>query len=126
MPDIDMPGIVAEVRATFDAYEHALVTNDVEALQQAFWDSSLAVRYGATENLHGRAEIDAFRAARSPRGLDRDLMRTVITTFGRDVATVNTLFRRVGSSATGRQSQVWVRMPDGWRITSAHVSMIPD
>ena len=38
MPDIDIPGIVAEVRAAFDAYEHALVTNDVEALQQAFWD----------------------------------------------------------------------------------------
>jgi hypothetical protein len=25
----------------------------------------------------------------------------------------------------GRQSQVWVRLPEGWRIVSAHVSTLP-
>jgi Protein of unknown function (DUF3225) len=24
----------------------------------------------------------------------------------------------------GRQSQTWVRMPEGWRIVAAHVSML--
>jgi hypothetical protein len=55
--------------------------------------------------------------------LARDLERTVITTYGRDAATANTTFRRGGR--IGRQSQTWARMPEGWRIVSAHVSLLP-
>ena len=75
------------------------------------------------ENLHGYAEIKAYRAARPPAGLARELERTVITAYGRDMATANTLFRRGGR--LGRQSQTWARMPEGWRVVSAHVSMMP-
>ncbi len=32
------------------------------------------IRYGATENLYGYSEITAFRAARSPVALERDLV----------------------------------------------------
>jgi len=126
LQEINIPEIEAEVRAAFGRYERALVTNDVETLQAAFWNSPLAIRYGAGENLYGRAEIDAFRAARSPQGLGRELIRTEITTFGRDMATANTVFRRKGSRGIGRQSQVWVRLQEGWRITSAHVSIVHD
>ncbi len=78
--DIDLPDIVAEVRAAFEAYERALVANDVATLDAMFHDDSRTIRFGGGENLFGYAEIKAFRAARSPVGLARTLSRTVITT----------------------------------------------
>lgn len=122
---INIPEVVAEVTDAFMRYEKALTTNDVEVLDELFWDSPLTIRYGATEILHGADEIKAFRAGRSPQGLERTLLRTVITTFGHDVATANTTFQRAGSDKVGRQSQTWVRVPDiGWRVVSAHVSLM--
>ena len=115
---------VAEVTAAFGRYETALVTNDIAVLNELFRNAPYTLRYGIAENLHGHAAIAGFRAARSPVGLARTLRRTVITTFGRDLATAMTEFQREGSSATGRQSQTWVRMPDGWRVVAAHVSLL--
>jgi hypothetical protein len=122
--EINARDIVAEVVAAFEQYERALVDNDVAVLNRLFWASPQTVRYGATENLHGYDEIKAFRAARPAAGLDRTLHRTVVTTFGRDFATVSTEFTREGIERTGRQSQTWVRMEDGWKIVAAHVSLI--
>jgi hypothetical protein len=51
----------------------------------------------------------------------------VITTYGRDAATASTLFRREGTSGrVGRQMQAWIRMPEGWRVVAAHVSVIDE
>lgn len=125
--EIDLPEVVAEVRAAFAAYETALTGNDVETLETLFRDDPRTVRYGATENLYGMDEIRAFRRARSPVGLARTLERTAITTYGRDLAVASTLFRRDGAPGRiGRQSQTWVRFPDGWRIVAAHVSVIDE
>ena len=121
---INLPDIVAEVTAAFARYEKALVTNDVAVLDELFWDSPHTLRYGGTENLYGYDAIRAFRAGRSAQGLARELMNTVITTYGRDFATANTEFRRSGAARTGRQSQTWLRTPDGWRVVSAHVSLL--
>jgi Protein of unknown function (DUF3225) len=123
---INRPDIVAEVRAAFERYEAALVGNDVAVLDSLFWSSPLTLRYGATENLYGYEAIAAFRAARPAVNLARTLTRTVITTFGTDFATANMEFERVGSTRSGRQSHTWVRMPDGWRIVAAHVSLLPE
>jgi hypothetical protein len=122
--DINRPDVLAEVTAAFERYERALVGNDVAALDALFWDSPHTMRYGATENLYGIAEIRAFRAARSPVGLAREVLRTQITTFGDTFATTHLEFRRVGSERIGRQTQSWVRLPEGWRVVSAHVSLI--
>lgn len=121
---IDIPEVLAEVTAQFDAYEVALTTNDVATLDAMFWQHAQVVRYGVTENLHGHAEIAAFRAARPSVGLARDLVRTVITSFGRDFATASTTFSRNGR--IGRQQQTWVRLPEGWRVVAAHVSLLPE
>ena len=124
---IDDPATVAEVRAAFAAYEAALVGNDVAALDGFFWRDARALRYGAGENLYGHAAIAAFRAARPAAGLARSLDRTVITAFGRDFATASTLFRRDGAPGrVGRQTQSWARLPEGWRIVAAHVSLIDE
>jgi len=123
--DIDLPDVVAEVRAAFEEYERALVSNDVAALDAAFHDDPRTIRFGAGENLFGHAEIRAYRAARSPADLARTLSNTVITTYGRDFAVASTLFRRDGAPGkVGRQMQTWVRFPQGWRVTAAHVSVI--
>jgi hypothetical protein len=123
--DIDLPDVVAEVKAAFDRYEQALVTNDVATLDALFRQDSRTIRYGASENLYGYGEIKAFRAARSPAGLARTLSKTVITTYGRDFAVASTLFHRARGK-TGRQMQTWVRLKEGWRVVAAHVSVIDE
>ncbi len=125
--EIDIPEVKAEVEAAFRRYEMALVTNDVATLDALFVESDRTIRYGMGENLYGYAEIAAFRAARPSAGLERTLERTVITTYGRDMATAWTLFRRPSlPGKIGRQSQVWVRRPEGWRVVAAHVSVIAE
>lgn len=124
MVEINIPEVLAEVTAVFERYEQALVTNDVAVLDELFWDSPHTVRYGVAENLHGYAAIKAFRAARSPEGLARARRNTVITSYGRDLATANTEFQRHGSTRSGRQSQTWMRTSAGWRVVAAHVSLL--
>ena len=124
---IDPPNVVAEVQAAFDAYERALVANDVEALDAMFHDDPRTIRFGGGENLFGSAQIKAFRAARSPVGLARTLSNTVITAYGRDMAVASTLFRRTAMTGkVGRQMQTWVRFADGWHIVAASVSLIDE
>lgn len=124
---INRPEVRAEVEAAFAEYEAALVGNDVATLDRLFLERDTTIRYGGGENLYGYAAIAAFRAARSPRGLGRTLFRTLITTYGADLAVASTLFRRDSAPAmVGRQMQTWVRTPGGWRIVAAHVSVIPD
>lgn len=122
--DINLPDVVADVTAAFARYETALVNNQVEVLDELFWNSPHTLRYGAGENLYGYDAIRAFRAGRSPQGLARRVLRTAITTYGRDFATTNIEFQRDGSDRLGRQSQTWMRTPDGWRVVSAHVSLM--
>jgi hypothetical protein len=125
--EIDIAEVKAEVAAAFAAYERALMSNDVEGLGALFHDDPRTIRYGGGENLYGYAAIAAFRAARSPVGLERTTEGTVITTYGRDFATASTLFRRATQPGkVGRQMQTWVRFPHGWRVVAAHVSVIAD
>jgi len=119
--DINRPEVLAEVGAVFRRYEAALTANDIDVLDELFWDSGFTLRYGTGESLYGIEAIRAFRHTRNPAGLARTLDHTVITTFGDSFATANTEFRRAGQ-ARGRQSQTWVRMHAGWRVVAAHVS----
>jgi len=123
--EINIPEVVEEVKNLFNQYEQALIHNDINVLDNSFWNNPLVIRYGMNENLYGFQEIAAFRASRPSAGLMRSLAKTVITTFGHDLATANTLFSRdTVPGKLGRQSQTWVRTDEGWRIVSAHVSLI--
>ena len=125
--EINLPDVVAEVRAAFERYEQALVSNDVSALDGFFRDDPRTIRYGVNENLYGFAEIAALRAARVPVALGRSLSRTMITTYGRDFAVASTLYERPSAPGRiGRQMQTWVRFPDGWRVVAAHVSLLEE
>jgi hypothetical protein len=124
---VDIPEVLAEVTAQFARYEKALVSNDVAVLDELFRDDPRTLRYGGGENLYGYREIMAFRAGRSSIGLMRRIERTVITTYGRDMAVASTLFYRdTAPGKVGRQMQTWVRFPQGWKIVAAHVSVIDE
>ena len=123
--DVDLPHVKAEVEAAFARYEAALVGNDVATLNALFRQAPETIRYGAAENLYGYADIAAFRGGRSAAGLARAISRTVVTTYGSDLAVASTLFHRdTLPGKVGRQMQTWVRFPEGWQIVAAHVSLI--
>jgi hypothetical protein len=125
MIEINLPDVVREVRVAFERYESALMRNDVAVLNELFWDSPHTLRYGIAEELYGHAQIAGFRAVRDPADVERELTKVAITTYGRDFASANCEYRRVRSQKFGRQSQFWMRADAGWRIVSAHVSIVP-
>jgi hypothetical protein len=124
--EINLPEVHRELSELYPAYEKALVENDVETLTRMFWASPYAMRFGVAENLYGTDEIEAFRKARPAAGLARRVTRLEIVTFGRDCGSVTLEFERETPAKTvrGRQSQVWVRLDEGWRIVAAHVSLL--
>ncbi|WP_127504590.1 AtzH-like domain-containing protein [Actinoplanes solisilvae] len=116
----DDPEVLIEVAAAFEAYEKALVANDVEAMLGFFAEGT--VRYGIADQQVGLDEQRAWRLAQPPLPPGRRLKDTIIQSYGNGVALVNTLFCYPGGEVLGRQSQTWVRLPHGWRIVAAHVS----
>jgi hypothetical protein len=126
--EINDPAVVAELQALYPRYEQALVTNDVDTLISMFWASPHVIRLGPTESLYGIDEIEAFRKGRSPANLARTITRLDIAAFGKDFASITIAFERnIGNKITrGRQSQTWVRLPEGWRIVFAHVSLLAE
>jgi hypothetical protein len=124
---INDPEVVAELAALYPRYEHALVTNNVEILVEMFWAGPEVMRFGVTENLYGPEELESFRKGRPAANLARTVKRLGIVTFGRDFGSITLEFER--NTATGmvhgRQSQVWARLPQGWRVVQAHVSLLP-
>ncbi|WP_188394363.1 oxalurate catabolism protein HpxZ [Oxalicibacterium flavum] len=122
MMDINLPITLQEVEQAFDAYEKALVGNDVSRLDQLFWNDANTLRYGATENLVGYDEIRAFRLQRPAANLVRTVTSRHVTTFGTDFAVANITFTKAGETRVGRQTQTWVKFADGWHVVAAHVS----
>jgi ketosteroid isomerase-like protein len=126
MVEVDRPEVVAEVRAVFDRYEAALVANQVDTLNELFWPTPMTLRFGVGDAQVGFDQVARWRGEQGPLPPGRTLSDTRVVTFGDDVAVVTTLFRYPGRAMVGRQSQTWLRTPDGWRIASAHVSEVPD
>ncbi len=121
---IDDPAVVAEVTKACDRYEAALMANDLDTLDALFHAAPTTLRYGVGENLYGIDQIRAFRKGRAGGSPQRTVIRRVITTYGDEFATSNLEFRREGAERIGRQSQTWMRTPEGWRIVAAHVSLM--
>jgi len=122
--EVNRPDVLAEVTEKFLEYERAINTNDIEALDGAFLDSPLTVRFGMTEELWSYNEIKVFRRTRNTAGTPRELLRYAITTYGDKLAVANAVFRREGVTKIGRQSQTWVKFDSGWKVVAAHVSMV--
>jgi hypothetical protein len=120
----NLPEVVAEISALFEAYEQTIIDKDVDTLDATFWDSPHTIRYALHENGYGFDAIHRHRVARPPGpGIKERRIRLEILTLGRDFATVNLEFKVLGHELIGRQSQTWVRFPEaGWKVVAAHVS----
>ena len=121
--DINLPHVVTAVTRAFIDYERALLANELATLDAYFWNSQNTVRYGVAENLHGAQTIARYRRHCQPVGPGRQLLRTVVSTFGEDFATVSTEFHDGVTSRLGRQMQTWARLDGGWKVVAAHVSI---
>ena len=118
--EINNPQTLTELTRQFNRYQQAIIDNDIAVLNELFWNNPHTIRYGTGENLYGHAAIASFRGARDPRSVVRLVGKSVVTSYGRDAGTTNVEFTR--GNRNGRQSQTWIRMPEGWRIVAAHVS----
>jgi hypothetical protein len=123
MLEVNRPETLAELTSAFEAYESALQSNDLAELERLFWASPLTLRYGTRDVQYSHAEIARFRHDRGPVDQRRTLRNTRITTFGEDFGVVNTEYIPCAAERIGRQSQTWIRTDEGWRISSAHVSL---
>ena len=122
--EINIPAVLAEITRQFNRYQQAIIDNEIAVLNELFWNNTLTIRYGTGENLYSHDEIAAYRGARDPRAVLRVVGKSVVTSYGPDAATTNIEFTRAGRK--GRQSQAWIRMPEGWRIVAAHVSYMDE
>jgi len=116
-----MSAVSIEVGALFEAYERALIDNDVDRVLGFF--AADAIRVGIADLQAGLAEQRRWRLAQPALPPGRFRKDTTIQTYGVSVAVVTTLFGYPGATALGRQTQTWVRLAEGWRIVNAHVSL---
>lgn len=123
--DINHTEVVSEVTAIFLDYESALMANDVEALNNFFWNSTATTRYGIADKQLGHAALVAYRQGVPAPNFTRTLHDVRITAFGPDMAIAMCEFKRSDTALHGFQTQTWVRLGSQWKIVSAHVSMIP-
>ena len=122
---IDDPRVLAELAALFDDYERALMANDVAALNAFFWADARVTRYGIADRQWGITELEAYRAATPAPAFTRRLEHLRLHAFGPDCAVAQVEFVRSDTPLRGFQTQTWARLPEGWRIVAAHVSMVP-
>lgn len=119
----NIPEVVAEITAIFERYEQALIDKNVDVLDNTFWNSPHTIRYAMHEHGYGFEAIHAHRVARKPGpGSKEKRIRLEILTVGRDFATTNLEFKVRGHELIGRQSQTFIRFPEGWKVVAAHVS----
>lgn len=112
--------IPADLRAAFEAYERALMSDDVEVLDAAFASGPEVMRGDAAGLLVGDGALLAFRKLRggvAPRTIERIEYRPL----AEDVALLVSVSRFRGGG-TGLQTQVWQRVDGCWVITAAHVT----
>jgi hypothetical protein len=122
--NVDSEAVIAEVTGYFHAYEHALMRNDVATLTDFFWHDERLTRYGIADRQLGFSEQQAYRASSPAPAFTRTLENLRIHSFGADCAVAQVEFVRSDTALRGFQSQTWVRLPEGWKIVAAHVSMV--
>jgi len=122
--DINIQHTLNDLTAVFHAYEAALMSNDLAALDAFFWDDVRTTRYGIADRQLGIDELRIFRQKTQAPSFTRQLENLRIHTFGPDLGTAQAEFIRTDSKLRGFQTQTWVRFNGQWKIVSAHVSMI--
>lgn len=109
----------------FRAYESALMSDDVTALDALFADSPTTLRGDAAGLFVGHEQIAAFRGSRggAPK---RRIVQTHVQVIDDDHALIVAV-TELDRGGRGLQTQLWARDPvriehGGWQVTAAHVS----
>merc|ERR1711879_217295 len=63
---VNIPEVVAEVKAAFERYENALVENDIAVLDDTFWHSPHTIRYAGKDVGYGFDAIHQHRTEVKP------------------------------------------------------------
>jgi len=108
----------------FRAYEQALMSNDIEALDRLFAPGPATLRGDADGLLVGHDAIRDFRGGRggAPR---RTIVQTHVQVVDDDHALVVAV-TELARGGRGLQTQLWARNEVGqWQVTAAHVSTPP-
>jgi Protein of unknown function (DUF3225) len=122
--DINTDSVLAEVGVCIREYEEALLRHDLVVLNNFFLQRSDTVRFGLAEHNYGAEAISNWRRAATPVSPQRRIVRLAVSTFGNDVASACIEFESPDSPLRGRQTQLWIRVEQGWKIAAAHVSTI--
>ncbi len=121
-PEINVAGggelPVALVQALL-AYEHALVTSNVEAIADRFESASDMVRADAVGLVEGADAIAGFTAGRGGAGV-RALVGLRLIPTGADWLALSV--NAPTSGGRGVASQLWRQTDGAWRIVAAHVT----
>ena len=125
MPEVDCPDAVPEgLLAAFDAYESALLANDVVTLDKLFAAGPDTVRGDGTTLLVGHEAIAGFRSGRTVIPTRR-VARLHVRPAGADAALLMASTVEPATGATGLQTQLWQRIDGEWKVTAAHVTLPP-
>ncbi|WP_433502333.1 AtzH-like domain-containing protein [Pseudonocardia halophobica] len=108
--------------AAFDAYETALLTNDVATLDALFAPGPDTVRGDGTMLLVGHGAIAGFRSGRAVIPTRR-VAELHVRPVADDAALVMASTQEPSTGATGLQTQLWQRLDGDWKITAAHVTL---
>jgi amidase len=114
---------LAGLLTAFWSYETALGANDVPALEGWFAAEHATLRTDGAVSLVGHDEISAFRRGRAAPPVRRVQRLHVRPAGSGAVLLVAETLRADGER--GAQTQLWVRGPEGWRVTAAHVAGSP-
>jgi Asp-tRNA(Asn)/Glu-tRNA(Gln) amidotransferase A subunit family amidase len=113
-------GMPADLRAAFEAYERAVVENDLPAMDAAFADGPGVLRGDGAGLLVGKDAIRAFRTGRG--GVSARTIHSIHYRPLADDAALLMSVSRYAGGGSGLQTQVWQRLDGAWRITAAHVT----
>ncbi len=112
--------IPADLRTAFDAYERAIVANDLDALDAFFAPGPDTLRGDPAGLLVGHDAISGFRSLRGGVAA-REIVEVQYRPLGPATALLMSVSRFHGGGR-GLQTQVWQRLDGRWLITAAHVA----
>ncbi|GAB3302127.1 AtzH-like domain-containing protein [Pseudoclavibacter terrae] len=113
----------AELLAAFEAYERAVQDNDLDELDAWFAPGAETMRGDDAGLLVGHEQISDFRSQRG--GVARRRIETIEYRPLADGVALLVSTSVFASGGRGLQTQLWQLLPEGWRITAAHVTPRP-
>lgn len=112
---------MTDLMDAFWAYEHALMSNDLTALDRLFAPGPTTLRGDAEGLLVGHETISAFRSGRGGAP-PRRVVQTHVQAVDEHHAVIVAV-TELEAGGRGLQTQAWSKADGSWRITAAHVSV---